>query len=291
MNTEGFIEALRDCNLNPREIAEMLWLTMRQPPGIYTPENNEQNVGKTLVEEVNHQTYSPPPSDITALPVTPQPPAIPTASLAPPPPQGAIPSKAIPISVTDAGFLEENLSLVRALKPLLKQIPSSRKIHIDENATVERIAETDIWSPILLADGEPWFEVVLVIDASAAMTLWQRLIKDIQRLLRCYGSFRNFRTWELVELEGKIGLRLASDPLIHQPEEIKDRSCLVMIFSDCTADYWWNGKLQPILALWGTSMPTVIWQVLPDWMWKRTALGVGEYVAIRNRTPGATNQE
>ena len=37
-------------------------------------------------------------------------------------------------------------------------------------------------------------------------------------------------------------------------------------------------------------MPVVVWQMLPEWMWARTALGRGTAVALSNGTPGVANQ-
>jgi formylglycine-generating enzyme required for sulfatase activity len=295
MNTEWFVQALSEYQLNPTEIADILWLALRQPPVSSTSTPPEDapiidvtapitgssndlfsNTNTTTENQINQKT-----SDDNSFDIINQPPV------------GTLPPTALPIAVPDAGFLTEALPLIRALKPLLKRVNSTIVSRVNEAATVDRIAETDIWLPVMQADREPWFEVALIIDTSAGMTLWQRLIEDIQRLLRCYGSFRDLRVWELVDIDGKIGLKSGADRSIRSPKELltSDGRRLTMVFSDCTADYWWNGTLQPVLASWGAAMPTVIWQVLPDWMWKRTALGAGEYVSIRNRIPGATNKE
>ncbi len=294
MNTERFVEALSACKLSPTEIADILWLALRQPLArpSHTPDAVESG------DSIRQETVAPSLIAADAFADTREGDTTGVQSrdssfdIAAQPLTGTLPTRALPISVPDVGFLGETLPLVRALRPLLKRVTSRTVSRVNEVATVDRFAETDIWSPVMQADQEPWFEVALIIDRSPAMTVWQRLIEDIQRLLRCYGSFRDLRTWELVDTEGTIGLRSASDRSLHSPKELlaPDGRRLVMVFSDCTADYWWNGTLQPVLALWGAAMPTVVWQVLPDWMWKRTALGVGEYVAIRNRIAGAANQ-
>ncbi|MEM9212916.1 MAG: SAV_2336 N-terminal domain-related protein [Cyanobacteria bacterium P01_F01_bin.150] len=351
MSTEQFVAALSECDLNPTEIADILWLALRQldsaeqfgedktndgqedgargddgqedgagdddgqedeagdddgqedeagdddsqedgaedddgqnavedgaaggdlPPGDDDEEESGEETGDEDKDDGSDQQSS---FDIAAQDAS-----------------GVLPEKAVPISVPDAGFLEETLPLVRALRPILKQIASETVSYVDEAATVDRIAETNIWSPVLQPDYEPWFDVAFVIDSSASMHLWERLIQDIQRLLRCYGSFRDFRVWQLKVTEGQVGICAVPDQVMRHPRALlaPDGRRLTLVFSDCTAEYWWDGTLQPMLALWGESMPTSIWQVLPDWMWKRTALGVGEYVAIRNRIPGATNGE
>ena len=45
-----------------------------------------------------------------------------------------------------------------------------------------------------------------------------------------------------------------------------------------------------MLETWAKVMPTVIWQMLPEWMWERTALGRGKAIALSNDEPGTANQ-
>jgi hypothetical protein len=294
MSTERFVKALCEYDLNPTEIADILWLASRQlsvNSQLATSETSQISTDSTTVVKNSSLDSSDFSSDTDNQ--TDQKQANKPFGIAPQPAVGALPAKALPIAIPDADFLNETLPLVRALRPLLKRVASTTTSRVNEAATVDRIAETDIWLPVMQADREPWFEVVVVIDRSAGMTLWQRLIADIQKLLRCYGSFRDLRIYDLVYAQGKIGLQSGSDRSIRSPKELltAEGRRITIIFSDCTADYWWNGAMQPVLTSWGTAMPTVIWQVLPDWMWKRTALGAGEYVSIRNRIPGANNQE
>jgi formylglycine-generating enzyme required for sulfatase activity len=292
MSTERFVQALCEYDLNPTEIADILWLASRQPLESFqlAPSETKESLGAPVAKSDNLDSkgFS---ADTSRGDQTSSQPVDRSFGIAQP--SGVLPLTALPIAVPDAGFLHETLPLIRALKPLLKRVASATVSRVNEAATVDRIAETDIWLPVMQADREPWFEVALVIDSSAGMTLWQRLIVDIQRLLRCYGSFRDLRIWQLVYVEGEMGLQSGSDRSIRSPKELltSDGRRITIVFSDCTADYWWNGVMQPVLASWGNAMPTVIWQVLPDWMWKRTALGAGEYVSIRNRIPGANNQE
>ncbi|MEO1134170.1 MAG: formylglycine-generating enzyme family protein, partial [Cyanobacteria bacterium J06639_1] len=293
---------MTEYQLDPTEIAEILWLALRLPPVDRVDEidsdsddqsgeqagDADDDIDDQLGEDDTDLDDQDDSRDDESDGEEED-----SFDIAPELPSGTLPQKALPISVPDADILDDTLPLVRALKPLLKQIESQVASIFNETETVERIAETDIWSPVLNPDQEPWFELALVIDGSPAMSLWQRLIQDIQRLLRCYGSFRDFRVWQLVVSNGEVGICAASEaePVIRSPKALltPDARRLILVFSDCTANYWWEGSLQPILALWGDSTPTAVWQVLPDWMWKRTALGVGEYVAVRNHRPGAKN--
>lgn len=299
MSTEQFVAALTEYRLDPTEIAEVLWLALHQPQteAVDTSESVAGDDDSTDAEDVatdavdNESDSDNPPAQTDNESENEDT----SYELAPELPSGTLPERALPISVPDPDFLDETLPLVRAMKPLLKQIESQLLSYVNEVATVERIAETDIWSPVLDPELEPWFDVALVIDSSPAMSIWQRLIRDIQRLLRCYGSFRDFRVWQLVVTDGKAGICATSSPesVVQSAEALltPDARRLVLVFSDCTARYWWDGSLQPTLQMWGRSTPTAIWQVLPDWMWKRTALGRGEYVAVRNHIPGADNSK
>ena len=131
------------------------------------------------------------------------------------------------------------------------------------------------------------------------MHIWQRLVKDVARILRRYGAFRDVQVFDLqvnsAEPATDAGVQLISKPHRpgHRPSEVIDQRGrrIVIVLSDCAGTYWWDGTLLPMLQTWGKIMPTVVWQMLPPWMWKRTALGRGTAVAIANDIPGAANQQ
>jgi formylglycine-generating enzyme required for sulfatase activity len=61
---------------------------------------------------------------------------------------------------------------------------------------------------------------------------------------------------------------------------------MLLLLSDCSGHHWWQGGgMHALLQRLGRSRPVAILQVLPSWMWRRTALGIGEMVALRNRSP------
>jgi len=66
---------------------------------------------------------------------------------------------------------------------------------------------------------------------------------------------------------------------------------VLLLLSDCSGRHWWHGgALQALLCKLASRYPVAILQVLPDWMWRRTALGIGSIVAVRNRQPFAANR-
>ncbi|NJN61493.1 MAG: formylglycine-generating enzyme family protein, partial [Coleofasciculaceae cyanobacterium RL_1_1] len=313
MSAERFVEALaRDCGMDAREIADLLWLVAHPP---VTAPAAPEPIADSASEEVD-ETERPDPPQVSD-PAPPAPPPDPSAvddrrqneaDLAIDTARGQLPASTLPIRVPDPDVLDDTLPLVRALRPLLQQVEAGYAGGIDEVATVDRIAETEVWSPVLQPDFEPWFEVAIAIDISPSMTLWRRLLDELRRLLACYGGFRDLRVWELhphadgiylqapssrfsQENEASDGDR--SDGVLLDPSVLRsaDRRRLTIVFSDCTADYWWDGRMQPVLRRWGETMPVAVWQMLPDWMWSQAALGLGEYVTLRNAKRGATNAQ
>jgi formylglycine-generating enzyme required for sulfatase activity len=275
------------------EIAETLWLAMQMEP-------------VTVVESEPPQLTSPAPPAIALekgaepeLPPPPLPAPIPKANIAAPTPQaGVLPPQMLPVWLADPAMLTDSLAIVRALKPLLQKVDAGVGKRLDEAATVDNIARTQLCLPILEPEQEPWFDIVLVVDCGSSMHIWQRLVKDVVRILRRYGAFRDVQVFDLdVKKAGQSAgdvVQLISSPQRpgHRPKELIDQRGrrIAIVLSDCAGTYWWDGTLLPMLQAWGNVMPVVVWQMLPPWMWKRTALGRGTAVAIANDLPGAANQ-
>ena len=225
----------------------------------------------------------------------------------------ALPSDALPVWLADPSMLSDSLAVMRALKPLLQKVAAGVGRKLDETATVEQVARTQMIVPILQAQQEQWFDILLVVDRGSSMHIWKRLVDDVVRILRSYGAFRDVRVFDLEVRfdpqggDGSAGrqnnknskdtdtvvLRSVPKGTEHWPSELLDQRGrrVVIVLSDCAGKYWWNGTLLPMLHDWGRVMPMVVWQMLPMWMWKRTALGRGTAVAIANDRPGVANQQ
>jgi len=278
------------------EIAEILWLAMQLEPAV--PIVAEEPVLPSLpplilpfpdFPEVEPDWNVPPP-----------PPPTPKVNIAIPSPEvGVLPPQALPVWLADPAMLTDALSMIRALKPLLQNIAAGTGNRLDEAATVDTIARTRLCLPILKPEQKPWIDIVLIADRGSSKQICQRLVKDVARILRCYGAFRDVQVFDLEvhptaqsPKTQPVQLRSNPDRCGHRPSELIDQRGrrIVILLSDCAGKYWWDGTLLPMLQAWGTIMPTVVWQMLPAWMWKRTALGRGTAVAMSNDIPGATNQ-
>jgi len=62
----------------------------------------------------------------------------------------------ISLRVPDAPSLREPLTLLRALRPLMRRVPSPTEEIIDEVATVNTIADNGVFLPVMQPILEPW---------------------------------------------------------------------------------------------------------------------------------------
>lgn len=200
----------------------------------------------------------------------------------------ALPPNYKPILVPDAPALSQALQLARSLRPLARQIEVGMPKILDEEATVDSIAETGVWQPVLKPDSELWLDVALIFDTSPSMCLWQRLGVDLHRLLSRYGEFRDVRVWQLhPTANGSIHLT-SRNKTVHKPSELLtgDRRRLVVIISDCVSLAWHDGKMRDLIATWSAKLPTVVFQVFPERLWSRTALARSVTVEFKGNQPG-----
>ncbi|MFZ9740088.1 MAG: SAV_2336 N-terminal domain-related protein, partial [Prochlorotrichaceae cyanobacterium] len=223
---------------------------------------------------------------------------IPRANLNLPSPKAEkLPEQVLPIWIADPPLLQDPLAILQALKPLFRQMETGTGRYLDEEKTVDFIARTGLWLPRLEPEREAWFDIVLVADRGSSMEVWGTLVADLARILRHYGIFRDVLVADLVidptatKKRDRAQLRTHPDRPCHGFQEfIEQRSRrIAIVVSDCVGIYWWDGTVLPLLQRWGKAMPTMIWQVLPEWMWERTALGQGTAVSLRNDRPGVAN--
>jgi formylglycine-generating enzyme required for sulfatase activity len=211
------------------------------------------------------------------------------------------PEQGLPIQVQAAPALSDTRGMERALRPLMAKVPSLTRSMLDEQATVNRIAERDIWLPVLKPAPERWFDLELVIEASQFSFIWQDTLAEFQHLLECQGAFRNVRTWTVEGAEtGQprlVARKQVVDPDYVQPsrspKELVDASGrrLVLFVSDCRSSLWRQGKIHHWLALWSQHGPAAIVQLLPERLWQQSELDVGYPIQVSSLLPGAANRQ
>jgi hypothetical protein len=107
--------------------------------------------------------------------------------------------RASPFRTPGVPPLPDTLALSRAMRPLRLRVPSHVERVLDEDETVRRIAEQDLWAPAHRPRREPWLDVILVVDDFETMVIWRPAVDALERLLRRQRAFRQVRRVRLRE--------------------------------------------------------------------------------------------
>jgi nucleoside phosphorylase len=221
-----------------------------------------------------------------------------------------------------ASALPGSLNIGRALRPLMRKVPSNTTFVIDEQATAHQIAEQRqimeeqlihkkssnfptmriAWTPVLKPILRRWFEVALIVDASRSTVIWQQTIAELQLLLEQLGAFRDVKTWRLdidEQIPPHIYVRANTDNTTQDyhsrrdPRELIDPSGqrLFLVITDCVSSIWEDGTMASVMNNWGQKNLVTVVQLLPERLWRRTGLRVSVPANIRIPYPGAPNNK
>ena len=201
------IDCLHRQDIRPasEELADVLWLALRMGE-LEKPKLPSKKAGRERRSEVETEQTVPdqgagaspetgtstiPPREELRLPLFAE--SVP----APAPAADETTTGAQPLRTPAAPALPEALALSRALRPLLRKVPSRSRAVIDETATAERYADRKLWLPVFKGQPERWLELALVVEDSPSMRVWQPTLADLYRLLARHGAFRDVRWWRL----------------------------------------------------------------------------------------------
>ena len=315
--------------LSDEDVADMLWLSAQMGKNVRTEpslqaeaEEDAYSEDKTPYSEdediyIDDET---PYSEIASPPTTPPPstvPAYPEDTLPEADDEAAddIAKTGLPLEIQTAPALQNTRGIGRALRPLMRTAPSRVADVIDEEATVDRIAEEDIWFPVLKPARERWFDLELVIEAGPLGFVWDDSLAEFQRLLERQGAFRHIRAWQVSTSETetpqlrsmpinamskrRIGdatelkSRFETTAALRSPKELIDASkrSPVMYVSDCRSQLWQSGRIHRWLKLWSRHGPVTLVQLLPERLWQQTALKAGFRIQVSAFAPGVANTQ
>ncbi|WP_149260823.1 SAV_2336 N-terminal domain-related protein [Actinomadura sp. K4S16] len=267
-----------------RELSEMLWLACHISP------TEEQGPAVSPA--------TPPvadgPVDAPSPPKPPEPapprPSEPLTGLHPRPAAEAEPvGRASEVLVPTAPMLADPLGVQRALRPLKRRVPSRHRVELDEEATAARVADTRLWTPVLVPSPERWLGLDLVIDTGPTMRLWRPLARELAETLLRQGAFQDVH---LSHLDGTGRVSSTPEAPPQDPRTLLDASGrrAVLVLSDCSGPHWWNGRAVQAVRRWAQAGPTAIVQPLAERLWRRTAAPPSPGLAALPR-PGAPNTD
>jgi formylglycine-generating enzyme required for sulfatase activity len=210
-----------------------------------------------------------------------------------------------PFSVPAAPSLRTRLDLSRALRPLMRKVPSRTKFDLDEEATATQIAEIGVWLPVVKPRPERWLELDLVVEDSKTTVIWERAIAELNHLAEYQGAFRTVRTWRLNAETGQVQLfprwrdrrvleantERVGTQRPHSPGELIDPTGrrLIWLVTDCTSQLWNQDLMYATLSDWAQEQPIAIIQMFPERLWSRTALRDGHIVRLSASPTGLSS--
>ena len=295
-------------DLDPEAIADLIWLAVNQPAIALAAKRRladddskpdqpkERSSERNQTERAEPAVATPSPSIGPSNLVTNvrEPGKAPRELEAQLLPEASVPgSERLPVWVRDPFELLNPQQLFEAMLPVMQEVAGDRPACLDEAATLDHYARWRQLIPVWQPDQHYRFELTLIVDQGFAMRLWQPLLDNLSLRLNGFHGFQGIRVLPWAG-GGEAGGGEAGWEKVANLIEGQGRSCegLVALISDCAGPKWrGKGGIGPgpafsLLRRLGASRPVVIWQVLPDWMWSRTALGQGEPVALRRSSEG-----
>ena len=308
-------------DLDPEAIADLLWLAGHHPakswahtqtdsttPPSNQPKNTESAQGATSEGQESNDSASrastaPSPSLSTAEEPERAAPRLEAQLL----PQASVPgSERLPVWVNDPLDLIDPQKLFEAVLPLMQPVAAEQVAGLDEQATLDHYVQWRQLIPVWQPDQHYRFTLTLILDQGFSMTVWQPRLEHISERL---GGFHGFKDVQVLRWQqGGERSQGNDDPALSAPGDdparfaLRDGAApasgeavdrLTVVISDCAGPHWWGaagtdpGPAFAMLQRLGAAQPLVIWQVLPSWMWSRTALGKGEATTLRRSGAGA----
>ena len=304
----SFTQILSAANLefDATDIADVLWLAQFiQAPSVSSepdgqPEDNQDSSEDTSTPKTDDAKATNQPSiDLrTSQPST-------TTQLSGNTPAERETPSDVPFAVPASPAIRTRLDLARALRPLMRKVPSQKYWELDETATVNEIAQTQIWNPVVKPSQERWLELDLVVEESKTTDIWERVIEDLNQVVQYQGAFRAVRTWRLSATSGQVQIfsrwsrrdstsndqtRIPDRP--KSPRELIDPTGrrLIWFVTDCTSTLWRQSQIFDCLRLWSQGQPIAILQLFPERFWSRTALSQGYLVRLWSHPVGLKAQ-
>ncbi|MFJ4858516.1 NaeI family type II restriction endonuclease [Streptomyces sp. NPDC088730] len=194
------------------------------------------------------------------------------------------------VTASRGGQLPRALEVSRALRPWKRQWRTGRRQEVDVDATVRSYARSGELIPAFSAAPERWFDLVLVVDRSPSMQVWEETADAFATVLDRLGAFRTLQVQDLtftagaeMELRDRQG-RPTAPGRLRSP----DGRRLVVAVSDFTAEAWRGPQVWKQLRAWSATTPVALLSPLPATLWRRTGLDLPA-ARVSPGAPGAPN--
>ncbi|MFF8437868.1 SAV_2336 N-terminal domain-related protein [Streptomyces bacillaris] len=197
---------------------------------------------------------------------------------------GRVPGE--PVAVTRGPALPHALDLLRALRAYKRPWAAGLHTELDIERTIDGYARSGELIPAFHAAPERWFDLLLIVDRSLSMQVWDETVAGLEGVLDHLGAFRLLRTWGLTFEDARPVLHdhqgaVAGPDHVLSPQGRR----LVLVVSDCSSSGWYQGEIWRQLRAWAQSTPVALLDPLPPKLWRRSALDLPG-VNARQAVPG-----
>jgi len=159
------------------------------------------------------------------------------------------------------------LALGHALRPLRLRRPAAGAWVLDEEATAERAADEDLWLPVCHPPDERRLGLVLMIDTTTSMELWNGTVRDLRNLMENTAAFRNITTVPLDIAAAGASARRRRGRQVPVPTGPDD---VVLVITDGFNKAWRNGDAAAFLHAASRTSPTAVLSLMPQEVWEFT---------------------
>ena len=197
------------------------------------------------------------------------------------------------VDIAKQKTLQQYRSLEKAFKPLKTTTQNRHKVLIDEQKTVDWIAQTEIYQVITKFEEKAVFTLSLVIEKHPSMEIFDTLIDTFSDALMHFGIFSRV---EIFYLDGKdTKSTLYRDKAMHQKISSKSISRndknLILILSHCNTPAWKSNEMYQHIKSWSEKNLCAIVQMLPRHMWLLTTLQQGAQLDWRTKKTYPINSD
>ena len=175
--------------------------------------------------------------------------------------------------------------LIEALAPLQKPFLSLYDSQeVDEVATVDYVARTNIVNPIFKAKNENYYDLYLLIDISKSMFIWEETIEVFVEKLKIYAYFRTIKVFyiDTQEIDAPVYTTKRKTHKVNFNVSNSDGHALMFVVSDFIAPAWRKGDLFFNIFEKNEKLPTSLINMLPRRMWNGTVLANANFSKIHN---------
>ncbi|MCZ4510122.1 FxSxx-COOH system tetratricopeptide repeat protein [Streptomyces sp. ActVer] len=169
----------------------------------------------------------------------------------------------------------ETARLARALHRLARRVPSRVAKELDEETTAERGIVDGLWMPFLQPSLISAFDLVLLIDDSLTMRIWEDATARLAEAAEQSGAFRAVRVVRVtVPRTGAPTVRRGTEQAPADPAELLDGSGnrVFLVVTDGLAHGWAGAAADALLGRLGRAGPTALVHLLPHELHRRSSL-------------------